>query len=185
MLRSGDVSARIEHVAVESCAKLEFSARFCSPHTFLSTNPQPCPRSIRVMPHSPSPYRERATLIFDGDCGFCTSSVDWLARTLPVMPRSVPFQWAPLDELGLSLEETRDRVWLVTTDRSGRLHQYGGYLAVSKLLRHQPHLGWRFLGILLDTPPFSFVAGAGYSLVARYRYRMPGGTPACRMRPTE
>lgn len=101
------------------------------------------------------------------------------------MPLAVPFQWAPLEELGLSLEETKDRVWLVTTDRHGQLHQYGGYLAVSKMLRHQPHFGWRFLGILLDTPPFSLAAGAGYSLIARFRYRMPGGTPACKVSAVE
>ncbi|MEO7349336.1 MAG: DCC1-like thiol-disulfide oxidoreductase family protein [Terrimesophilobacter sp.] len=137
------------------------------------------------MPLRHSRSSGRATLVFDGDCGFCTSSVEWLTRTLPAMPQATPFQWAPLEELGLTLDETKDRVWLVTSDRAGRLHQYGGYLAVSRLLRHQPHLGWRFLGVLLDTPPFSLAAGIGYSLIARFRYRMPGGTPACRTRPTE
>lgn len=125
---------------------------------------------------------ERVTLIFDGDCGFCTSAVLWLERTLPAMPTSLPFQWAPLDELGLSAEEAAERVWLVTTDNSGQLHQHGGYLAASVILRHQPHLGWRFLGVLLDTPPFSLVAGIVYSLVARFRYLLPGGTPACKMK---
>lgn len=185
MLRTGDVLAGFLDVTAKSCAKIELCAWLCNSHTFLSTNPQPRTRSIRFMPHSHPQSRELATLVFDGDCGFCTSSVDWLARTLPAMPKSIPFQWAPLEDLGLTLDETKDRVWLVTTDRTGRLHQYGGYLAVSTLLRHQPHRGWRFLGILLDTPPFSLAAGAGYALVARFRYLLPGGTPACKMRPTE
>ena len=122
----------------------------------------------------------RATLVFDGDCGFCSSSVRWLERTLSVMPRSLPFQWAPLEELGISRREAVDRVWLIITDRSGQLHQYGGYVAISMVLRRQPHLGWRFLGVLLDTVPFSFAAGIAYSLIARYRHLLPGGTPACK-----
>ncbi len=139
-----------------------------------------------------TPY-ERATLIYDGDCGFCTSAVHWLERNLPIMPKSTPFQWAALEEFGLTREEATERVWVVIAEQSGAggpsdgdselLHQYGGYLAISVILRHQPHLGWRFLGILLDTPPFSVVAGLGYSLTARFRYLLPGGTPACKMRP--
>lgn len=137
------------------------------------------------MPLIRSTTRERATLVFDGDCGFCTSTVQWLERTLPAPPKCVPFQWARLEELGLSREEAAERVWLVTTDNStaegsSLLHQYGGYLAVSVILRHQPHLGWRFLGVLIDTPPFSLAAGICYSLAARFRYLLPGGTPACK-----
>lgn len=127
----------------------------------------------------PTP-RERAILIFDGDCGFCTSSVQWLGRTLPAMPKSLPFQWVTLEDWGLSHDDAAARVWLITSNGSDHLHQYGGYLAVSVLLRRQPTLGWRFLGVLLDTPPFSFVSGIAYSLIARFRYLLPGGTPACK-----
>ena len=72
-------------------------------------------------------------------------------------------------------------VWLVSTGKDGTVHQYGGYLAVSVLLRHQPTLGWRFLGVLLDTVPFSLLADLGYRLIARFRHLLPGGTPACRV----
>lgn len=117
-----------------------------------------------------------ATLVFDGDCGFCTTAVNWLERTLPVMPPTIPHQWADLERLGLTLDEARERVWLVTAD-----HQYGGHLAVSALLRKQPDVRWRFVGWLLVTPGFSRIAAVGYSLVARYRHLLPGGTPACRL----
>lgn len=105
----------------------------------------------------------------------------WLERTLPSPPPSVPYQWAGLDDLGLTMEEAAERVWLIATDSEGALHQYGGYLAVSVVLRHQPSRGWRFLGILLDTLPFSLVADLGYRVIARYRYLLPGGTPACKV----
>lgn len=103
----------------------------------------------------------------------------WLESTLPAPPHSIPYQWADEDELGVSAAEAAERVWLIETDRRGRMHQYGGYLAVSVLLRRQPGFGYRFIGILMDTPPFSFVSGLGYTLIARYRHRLPGGTPAC------
>ncbi|MBB5633818.1 putative DCC family thiol-disulfide oxidoreductase YuxK [Cryobacterium mesophilum] len=125
--------------------------------------------------------RDQATLVFDGDCGFCSTAVRWLEGSLPAFPRAIPHQWAVLEELGLTTHEASDQVWLVARDRNGILHQYGGHLAVSVLLRHQPAFGWRFLGILLDTPPFSLAASIGYRLIARYRYLLPGGTPACRV----
>ena len=117
-----------------------------------------------------------ATLVFDGDCGFCTTAVGWLERTLPVFPTATPFQWADLPALGLTEAQARDRVWLVS---DGELA--GGHRAVSTLLRRQPDRGWRFLGWLLVAPGLSLVAAAGYALVARFRYRLPGGTPACRV----
>ncbi len=119
---------------------------------------------------------QRSTLVFDGDCGFCTTAVDWLEAHLPVSPPSTPFQWADLEALGLTREEASERVWLVTPR-----HQYGGHLALSALLRTQPGFGWRFAGNLIATPPFSLVAAVGYSLIARNRHRLPGGTPACAM----
>jgi len=117
-----------------------------------------------------------ATLIFDGDCGFCTTAVRWLERTMPRVPATVPFQWAELAEYGLSEEEARSRVWFVGGGR-----RYGGAGAVAALLRGQPIPSVRALGWLATVPPWSWAARAGYALVARYRYRLPGGTPACRM----
>ena len=115
-------------------------------------------------------------VVFDGDCGFCTTAVNWLEHALPVFPPATPFQWADLEALGLTEAEARERVWLVTPD-----HQYGGHLAVSAMLRRQPSIGWRLLGWFMVAPVVSAFFAVGYALVARYRYRLPGGTPACRM----
>ena len=125
---------------------------------------------------------KNATLIYDGDCGFCSTAVRWLERTLPAMPAAVPSQWADLAAFGLTAEEASERAWLVTTDSAGRpRHQYGGHRAFSALLRRQPRASWRFAGWLLVTPGFSAIAAVGYKLITRYRHRLPGGTPACRV----
>jgi len=117
-----------------------------------------------------------ASLIFDGDCGFCTTSVRWLQRWLPRVPATIPFQWAELDRFGLTEAEARSRVWFVTDGR-----RYGGAAAIAALLRGQPVVALRVLGWLATAPPWFWAAEAGYRIVARYRYRLPGGTPACRM----
>ncbi len=115
-------------------------------------------------------------LIFDGDCAFCTSAVQRLKAMLPYFPDASPWQWLELDEFGLSERDVTEFAWLVTSRK-----QFAGHLALSALLRLQTTLGWRFLGHLIATPPFSWAAAIGYQLVARNRHRLPGGTPACAM----
>ncbi|WP_232466133.1 MULTISPECIES: DCC1-like thiol-disulfide oxidoreductase family protein [unclassified Diaminobutyricimonas] len=124
----------------------------------------------------PEPVPRATLLVFDGDCAFCTTWVNRLADWLPAFPESVPWQWADLDALGLSHDEVTRYVWFVTDHR-----QFAGHLAVSALLRAQPRLGLRLLGWLLATPPYSWAAAVGYHYVAKYRHRLPGGTPACQM----
>lgn len=125
--------------------------------------------------HSPA---RSALLIFDGDCAFCTTSVAWLGRILPAMPAAAPYQWTDLATYALTPADARARVWLVDGGR-----QFGGAAAVAALLRRQPSPGWRMLGWLGTVPPWSWAASVGYRLVARFRHRLPGGTPACATRP--
>lgn len=118
-------------------------------------------------------------LVFDGDCAFCTSSVNTLERVLPAFPPKSPWQWLELDELGLTLDDVTEYAWVVTPT-----HQYAGHLALSALLRMQRGFGWRFLGHLIATPPFSWIAAIGYRAIAANRHRLPGGTPACALPPS-
>jgi predicted DCC family thiol-disulfide oxidoreductase YuxK len=113
-------------------------------------------------------------LIFDGDCGFCTTWVNILRDRLPWFPEVQPWQWADLDTLGLTPDDVRDFAWYVTPK-----HSYAGAMCFAALLRAQPRIGLRFAGHLLATPPFSIVAALGYNFIARYRHVLPGGTPAC------
>jgi predicted DCC family thiol-disulfide oxidoreductase YuxK len=116
-------------------------------------------------------------LVFDGDCAFCTTWVSRLEKLLPVFPETTPWQWIDHDDLGLSAHDVTHYVWLVTPR-----HHYAGHLAVSALLRMQPGFGWRFAGNLLATAPFSWLAAIGYHFVAKYRHKLPGGTPACQLK---
>lgn len=118
-------------------------------------------------------------LIFDGDCGFCTTSAHWIQRRLPDDVEVVAWQFVDdLDALGLTVDEADAKVWWITPD--GRRH--GGHLAIGHALRSAGGF-WGLIGTMLVTPPASWLAAPVYALVARYRHRMPGGTPACRIDP--
>ena len=117
-----------------------------------------------------------ALLVFDGDCAFCTTTVNRLEALLPLFPTATPWQWLDLAELGLTRDDVARYAWVVTSH-----HQYAGHLAFSALLRMQSAPAWRFLGHLIATPPISWLAAIGYQVIAKNRHHLPGGTPACAM----
>ena len=112
--------------------------------------------------------------VFDGDCAFCTTWVRRGERFLARFPETQPWQWLDLDELGLSRHDVTHFAWYLAGGKRLR-----GHAAVAAVLRLQPGFGWRFLGNLAVTPPFSWGARLAYAFVARFRHRLPGGTPAC------
>jgi len=112
-------------------------------------------------------------LVFDGDCGICTTSVRFAERRLGVRARVVPWQFADLRALGVTRERAeREVLWV----EGGRV--YGGAQAVARLLI-AAGLPWSPLGFVLRIPPFRWMARGVYRLVAANRHRLPGGTPAC------
>jgi predicted DCC family thiol-disulfide oxidoreductase YuxK len=118
--------------------------------------------------------RDRPILIYDGDCGFCTSSVRFAERHLPVSAEIVALQFADLDALGTTRERAAHEVLWV--DRDGQVR--GGAQAVAALLMDAGGM-WRPLGAITQVMPFRWAAHGIYRLIARNRYRMPGGTAAC------
>ncbi|WP_354643503.1 thiol-disulfide oxidoreductase DCC family protein [Kitasatospora camelliae] len=126
-------------------------------------------------------------LVFDGDCGFCTTCVVWAER----YPRAslssagweaVPYQRADLAALdglaggrGLVTRERAEREVLWVTP-AGRV--YGGAQAAARLLMRSGG-AWAYAGGALTLAPVRPVADAVYRWVARHRHRLPGGTPAC------
>jgi predicted DCC family thiol-disulfide oxidoreductase YuxK len=120
----------------------------------------------------------RPLLVFDGDCGFCTKSAEWVSRDWRGRARAVPWQTLGekgLAEIGLTIEQVTESAWWVD-----QLNQpVGGHRAIGESLR--ACRGWkRALGTAIVSPPLDWIGPAAYRLVARHRYRLPGGTPACR-----
>lgn len=116
-----------------------------------------------------------ATLIFDGDCGFCTTSAGWARRIAPDV-ETVAWQLTDLDALGVTEAAARDAVQFVSDD--GRVS--GGADAMASLLISRGGL-FGLLGRFALLPGVHAIAVALYKLVAANRYRLPGGTPACRV----
>jgi predicted DCC family thiol-disulfide oxidoreductase YuxK len=115
-------------------------------------------------------------MIFDGDCGFCSSCARFVERRVPTTAEVVPYQQVELERYQVTSERAaREVLWI---GEDGRVA--GGAGAIGRLLMESG--GWRRVaGRLMLTPPLSWATQGAYRLVARYRYRLPGGTPACRV----
>jgi predicted DCC family thiol-disulfide oxidoreductase YuxK len=118
------------------------------------------------------------TLVYDGDCAFCTSSIRVLARLRLRAGVVIAWQHADLAALGLTQGQCEAKVQWVADD--GTISS--GHEAFARLLLDNT-LPWRPLGRLLFIRPFSWVAARIYDWLAANRYRLPGGTPACSLPP--
>ncbi|NGN68586.1 DUF393 domain-containing protein [Streptomyces sp. A7024] len=117
------------------------------------------------------------TLIYDGDCGFCTRSVRFAERRIRPDCDITPWQGTDLAAIDVRQERAEYEVLWVRAD--GQV--LGGVRAVSALLLSSRHWFWAPLGRVLALPPVRAVAGVVYRLIARNRHRMPGGTASCRV----
>ncbi|WP_460307052.1 thiol-disulfide oxidoreductase DCC family protein [Actinocorallia aurea] len=122
--------------------------------------------------------RERNVLLFDGDCGFCTTCVAFIERRIRPDAEILPHQWQDLASYGTTADRAADEILWITP--SGEI--LGGARAVAAMLRSSP-APWRPLGRLLTLPPLTWAAHAAYRITARNRHRLPGGTPACALPP--
>ncbi|MFF8831168.1 thiol-disulfide oxidoreductase DCC family protein [Streptomyces sp. NPDC015131] len=122
--------------------------------------------------------RTRPVLVYDGDCGFCTTSAGVVERRLRPDCDIVPRQFADLASLGVTPDRAAHEVLWVTP--TGTV--YGGARAVAKVLLRAGG-GWAPLGALLMLPPARWLAPLVYRLVADNRHRLPGATAACAVRP--
>jgi len=129
---------------------------------------------LRFVEHEKTPL-----LVYDGDCSFCSSSARWIAARWQGPEQAVAWQRLSADQLerlGLTLDDVRCAAWWV--DGGGRTSR--GHVAIARALRAAP--GWpSVVGRVLLVPPFRWLAAGAYPLIARWRHRLPGGTPACRM----
>ena len=114
-------------------------------------------------------------LVFDGDCGFCTT---WARRWQRWwhLENVEPYQFLDLEPLGLTAEACSEAVQWVDGDGTAHAAEH----AVVAALRFRGG-AWGVLGRFVALPGIIHLTGVVYRLVARYRYRLPGGTPACRI----
>jgi predicted DCC family thiol-disulfide oxidoreductase YuxK len=117
--------------------------------------------------------RHRPVLVYDGDCGFCTTCVRLLERIGPDA-EIVAWQLTDLAALGMTEEQAADAVQWVRIDGTVR----SGHEAIAAVLSTAGRF-WRIVGRALLLPGISWIAARAYRLVADNRYRLPGGTPAC------
>lgn len=115
------------------------------------------------------------TLIFDGECGFCTTAAGWIQRIAPAVT-TVPWQRADLDALGVTAEAAAQAVQYV--DDSGRVS--AGAEAFARLLVSRGGVAGP-VGRVMLLPGIRTVAAWVYQVVSKNRSRLPGGTPACRV----
>lgn len=120
----------------------------------------------------------RPVFIFDGDCGFCTSSAGVLRRWFdPAVTYAIaPYQRLDLTAYGLSDVDCDQAAQFVDADGS----VFAGHRAIAYALRHSL-LPWRPIGVALDVALLRPVAAKVYSWVADHRGQLPGGSPACAM----
>jgi predicted DCC family thiol-disulfide oxidoreductase YuxK len=117
-------------------------------------------------------------LLYDGDCAFCTSCARLIEKRVRPKAEVAPWQLADLQRLGVSAERATAAVQWVDIDGGVR----SGHEAIAATLSTGGRL-WRPLGRFLLSPGVSWLAAKGYELVAANRYRLPGGTPACKREP--
>jgi predicted DCC family thiol-disulfide oxidoreductase YuxK len=115
----------------------------------------------------------KPVLVYDGDCGFCTTCVHLLERIGPDA-EIVAWQLTDLTALGITEEQAADAVQVVQIDGTAR----SGHEAVAAVLGSAGRI-WRIAGRALLLPGISWIAARAYRLIADNRYRLPGGTPAC------
>lgn len=118
---------------------------------------------------------DRPLLIFDGDCGFCTTSARAWQRWMK-LEHVEPWQFLDLDELGITVEQCTEAVQWV--DEAGDV--VAAEHAVIAACRHAGGF-WGFVGRAMALPGVRQLSGLVYRLVAKYRYKLPGGTPACKL----
>jgi predicted DCC family thiol-disulfide oxidoreductase YuxK len=131
---------------------------------------------LAIAATEPSEDAVASILFFDGVCGLCNKSVDFVL----VRDRRGTIKFAPLQgDTARSLLTPADRENLNTMVLWVKGQSYRKSAAAVRVL-WRLSLGWQILGTLLWLIPLP-LRNLGYSLIARNRYRFFGKKETCRM----
>lgn len=119
--------------------------------------------------------RSSGAIYTDADCGFCQRSALWVPR-IGVRARVLRLQDEDLVGAGID----PDRALLEMAWRGDDGEVLYGHRAWAAALGTGP-APWRLVGRVLGSHPVAPLASRFYRWVADNRYRLPGGSPACRI----
>jgi len=122
--------------------------------------------------------RAESVLVFDGDCAFCSSSVQWVSKRWKEDRRCVAVASQSLDDqrlaaMSLSRRDVAQAVWWI---EDGRL--FRGHLAVAKALSACAP-PWNLVGMALARRPWRWLAAGVYPIVVHNRGRLSRGPQTC------
>ncbi|NNN01736.1 MAG: DUF393 domain-containing protein [Acidimicrobiaceae bacterium] len=125
---------------------------------------------------------DRPVLIFDGDCGLCTSAAHWVCTKsvpslAPVLVASQSLDAQQLAALSLSRSDVERAAWWIEGG-----YAYDGHRALAKALTSCEG-PWRVAGELVGRRPLRWLAAAVYPVVVRYRYVLSRGPVRCTRMP--
>ncbi len=116
-------------------------------------------------------------VLYDGVCGFCDSSVQWLLAHDPERRlQFAPLQGSTADALRARFPEMPRDIDTVVFVEGDRLYLRSA--AAFAILRHLP-APWSWLAVWRFIP--SPIADLGYRVIAALRYRIWGKLDACRI----
>ena len=118
-------------------------------------------------------------LAYDGDCGFCQTSVDRVRALAAPTLEAVPWQFLPAEVTAPHLGRLDQEVLLLRGDTV----LAGGADALARYLATSPSAAYRVLAAVVRLPGPRGCARVVYRWVSRNRHRLPGSTPACAVPP--
>ncbi len=114
-------------------------------------------------------------LVFDGDCGFCTSAARKFADFAGESATIMPWQSLELADYGLTEADVSTAAYWV---QDGVNYRGADAFVHGLQVCRSP---WPLMGKILGTPPIIWLARGFYPVLARYRHKLPGATNACRI----
>ncbi len=128
-------------------------------------------------------------LLYDQDCGFCTRTALWVARSWPLdvdvepMTTLTDAGLSRLAELGVDPDRAAREMPVIGLDGVVAYGHRGWALALRAGRSGPAGAILRTAGLVLGARALDPAASRGYRWVAEHRHRLPGGSATCTLPP--